>query len=251
MKKRSKKLFEKAGKHSIIADFYKNSHPNLHLHHHQRYMHYMNDALKANQEERLHRNQARTGRIRFLHAAPGAQNVDVYLNGARILQNHPYKKASSYLTLPAGEYQLDMYPAGNQEATLLSRKINVSPGKMVTLASGGSGKYLKLFSFTDDPTIFGEEAALRFTHLSPDSPAVNLSVKHADDVFKDIAYGQTTEYLSVTPMTIDLELRSPTNKDNVILPLPPITIQPGIPYTMYAAGQSGGDPALEIILLSP
>lgn len=49
-------------------------------------------------------------KVRVIHAAPDAPNVDVLANGAILqpLENVPYFTASSYLTVPAGSYDLEV-----------------------------------------------------------------------------------------------------------------------------------------------
>jgi hypothetical protein len=65
-------------------------------------------------------------KVRVVHGAPGAPAVDVYvtapgasLDGVTpVLANVPYKAASDYLTVDAGEYQVRVTVAGTQTVAI-------------------------------------------------------------------------------------------------------------------------------------
>jgi hypothetical protein len=58
--------------------------------------------------------------------------------------------------------------------------------------------------------------AVRFIHLSPDAPAVDIAVKGGPILFKDIAFEKASTYLAVKPGAYDLEVR-PTGTTTVAL----------------------------------
>ncbi len=65
-------------------------------------------------------------KIRVIHAAPGAGNVDVYatapgadINAATpVLTNVPFRGVSGFLEVPAGSYQLRVTPAGTKTVAI-------------------------------------------------------------------------------------------------------------------------------------
>jgi len=83
---------------------------------------------------------------------------------------------------------------------------------------------------------------VRFVHLSPDAPAVDIAVTGGGVVFGDVAF---REFLGFTPLdagTYNLEVRL-AGTPTVVLPLPGITLEAGKIYTVFARGFVGGSGA--------
>ncbi len=243
--------FEKASMYKMLADYYRDNNPTLHEYYHKKHIKNIEKMISSQRSE-LSVQQEKPARVRVLHAAPGIGNVDIYLNGMRILKNFPYKKLTHYLSLPKGKYQIDVYPVDNLTSTLMSRKVEVAPDKMYTLAATGSDKNFYLLAFEDEPHVPTGEAKLRFVHLSPDTPPVDVAVKHGDTAFSAIPFRKATPYLGVTPMTLDLEVR-PTGSDQTALSLPNVQLQPNTTYSIYAIGLSKPNTPnkLEALILIP
>ncbi|WJV28303.1 DUF4397 domain-containing protein [Rossellomorea sp. AcN35-11] len=186
--------------------------------------------------------------VRILHAVPDAPNVDVYVNGNRVLRDVAFKDVSDYLTLPAGKYHIDIYPAGTSVTTVISKKVKIDPGKVYTLAATGTVKKLQLLPFIDDPTVPSGETKVKFIHLSPDAPAVDIAVKGGDVIFPRVSFKEASDYLGLTPMTVNLEARVAGSK-NSVLSVPNVKLSPNQAYTIVAVGLANGSPELEAILL--
>ncbi|MGM9925136.1 MAG: DUF4397 domain-containing protein [Bacillus sp. (in: firmicutes)] len=242
--------FEKASMYGMLADYYKYSNPTLHVYYYKKHV---NNLQKAIESERSHLNPVPNeapARVRILHAAPDAPNVDIYINGTRILKDFPYKKVTDYLPLPQGKYQIDVYPAGQPISTIISRKVEVKNGHMYTLAVAGKGKNVKLLTYEDQPNVPSGEAKIRLTHLSPDAEPIDVAVKHGDVVFPNVSYRKTSNYLGVTPMNVDLEARL-AGSDAVALSIPNVDMKPNQAYSIYLVGSADGSPPLEVLLLTP
>jgi hypothetical protein len=85
------------------------------------------------------------------------------------------------------------------------------------------------------PAVPFGEAKIRFLHLAVDLTAVDFAVKDRDVVFPNIAFQQITDYLGLTPMTVDLELRTAGCKQ-VILPMPKLQFKANETYTIVLFG---------------
>lgn len=241
--------FQKASIYDLLACYYKYTNPAMHVYFYQKHLNSLNKALQMTNTSSFPQMYRPAGQaaVRVIHAAPGAPNVDVYVNGNKLLADFPYKKLSEYMPIPAGKYQIDIYPAGNMTETLISKKVTVEPGKSYTLAVIKSDKFLRLLSFSNDPRVPAGETKVRFIHLSPDAPAVDIAVKNGDVVFSNVSYRQTTDYLGLTPMTVDLEARVAGSK-NIVLPLPGLRFSPNEAYTVFAVGYAKEEPVLEAIV---
>ncbi|MCP3738883.1 DUF4397 domain-containing protein [Rossellomorea sp. BNER] len=234
----------RASMYDLLASYYKYSDPTKHIHYYQKHLKNIHKAIHTD------RNQIISGPsyVRFLHAAPEVPSVDVYVNANLVLRNVSFKEVSDYLTLPPGKYHIDIYPAGNSVTTIISKKVSVEAGKIYTLATVGTGNKLQLLPYLDDPNVPSGETKARFIHLSPDAPAVDIAVKGGDVVFPKASYKQATEYLGLSPMTVNLEARVAGSK-NVILSIPKVKLEADEAYTIVAIGFVEGNPELETIIL--
>jgi hypothetical protein len=239
-------FLNKAALYDLLAGYYKYSNPSMHVHYYQKHLKYMNFALKA--QEREMNLSSQPSYVRLLHAAPEAPSVDIYVNANRVLRDVAFKDISDYLTLPSGKYHIDIYPAGTGVNTLISKKVKLEPGKVYTFAAAGTSNKLQLLPYIDDPSIPGGETKLKFIHLSPDAPAVDIGVIGGDTVFSDVSFKKASDYLILTPMTVNLEARKAGTKDK-ILEIPDVKLSANQPYTLVAVGLAGGTPELEVMLL--
>ncbi|MEO2076509.1 MAG: DUF4397 domain-containing protein [Bacillus sp. (in: firmicutes)] len=235
---------QRAAMYDLLAQYYKYSLPNLHMHYYVKHLKYMNRAM---QSMRTHQPTSQAeAKVRILHTSPDAPNVDIYINGKRVIRDLSFKQVSNELSLKPGKYHVDIYPAGNMVDSVLNKKITVAPGKSYTLAAIDSVKKLRLLVFQNEPTPPLNEAKVRFIHLAPNAPTLDIAVKDRDVVFPKVSYKQATEYLGLTPMTVDLEAREAGSKE-VILPMPKVTFQPNESYTIVFLGLINGEPSFQFI----
>ncbi|MCM2531918.1 DUF4397 domain-containing protein [Neobacillus pocheonensis] len=237
---------QKAAIYDLLAQFYKYSNPNLHIHYYLKHFKYMN---KANYSMRVHvASIQEEARVRVLHTSHDAINIDVYINGRRMLKDLPFKQVSDFLALKAGKYHFDIYPAGNMVDSILNKNISIEPGKSYTLATIDHSKKMRLLVYQNHPEVPMNEAKVRFIHLSHDTHPMDIAVKDRDVIFPHVSYKQATEYLGLTPMTVDLETREVGTR-NIILPMPKIQFKANETYTIVFLGSSKEKPDLEAIIL--
>jgi hypothetical protein len=240
---------QKAALYDLLGQFNKYSNPNLHMKYYWKHLKYMN---KANRSMRIvAQSMQEEAKVRFLHTSYDAPNIDIYINGNRRVKDLPFKQVSNVLPFKPGKYHIDIYPTGNMTDSFLNKNISVEPGKSYTFAAIDHVKKMRLLSFQDHPGVPINEAKLRFIHLSPDSNAIDIAVKDRDVFFPNVPYKQATDYLGVTPMTVDLEVRESGTK-NVILPLPKIRFKANETYSIVLVGLTKEKPKLQaIILINP
>lgn len=241
--------FQKATLYDLLACYYKYSHPQLHVHYYHKHLKYMNKGLGMSRinNPNVHAS-GESAQIRILHVAPNTKNVDVYVNSVRVLKDFPYKAVSDYFELPQGKYQIDFYPAGTMVETIISKKITVQPGQHYTLAAILQSKKHRLLAFPDQPSIPANETKIRFLHLSPDAPALDIAVKKGDVVFPEVSFKEATNYLGLSPMSVNLEARI-AGSSNIALSLSSIELKPDVAYTIVVVGLEKDEPLLETIIL--
>ena len=240
----------KAAMYDLLANYYKYLDPNRHVMYYHKHLRNLNKAVQLMRSYTVPAGQSNTlpSMLRFLHASPELKDVDIYVNGSRVLRDFSYKTNSSHMQLQPGKYQVDIYPAGDSVSTVISKKITVEPGRIYTAAIAGPANKLRLLTFDDNPqTPLGETKA-RFIHLSPDAPAVDIAGKNGDVIFPNVSYKQATTYLALTPMTVTLEAKVAGTK-NTVVTIPDVKLEPNNAYTIVAVGTAKGEPPIEVILL--
>lgn len=193
---------------------------------------------------------AEEARVRVIHSSPDAPPVDVYANGDRILSNVPYKASSGYLSVPAGQYTFQIYPAGADASTtaaVLTKSANLQAGVDYTVIALDSLSQIKGRIFVDDnsPPAAGQ-AHINVIHAGPDAPAVDVAVAGGDVLVSDLGFGTKAGPLPVADGTYDLELRV-AGTNTVALPLPNTELEAGVIYTFVATGYLSREPALTVV----
>ncbi|GAA6756643.1 DUF4397 domain-containing protein [Thermus thalpophilus] len=78
-------------------------------------------------------------RVRVVHASPDAPAVDVAVKGGPVLfQNLPFPRASQYLVVAAGQYDLEVRVAGTATVALELPGVVLESGKTYTVFAVGS-----------------------------------------------------------------------------------------------------------------
>lgn len=174
--------------------------------------------------------------IRLLHASPGAPAVDVYANDKKISSNLAYKQFTKYFSIPSGQYNITVYPAGRKDKPVLRRNVNVPPGTIYTLAAAGKFPAVELVSIPEPKQQIPQGMALvRFVHLSPGTPNMDLRLADGATLFQNIGYKEMSQYSPIRPGRYTFDLY-PTGTNNRILTVPNINLKGNQIYSIYATG---------------
>lgn len=189
------------------------------------------------------------GYVRVVHAVPDAPNVDLYANDNLIVNNLSYGDYTEYLEVPAGTYRLSLYPTGTKNSPVLTNMLTVGGNDILTVAAVGELSNIGLLAIMDANTPMSPgKAMIRFLHLSPNAPAVDITLPDGTVIFGNVSFEQITPYLEVPPMNYTLQVRL-AGTTTVVLTVPNINLSSDEFYTVYAIGFAGGEPELEAMLL--
>ncbi|GAB3541043.1 hypothetical protein GCM10027443_39810 [Pontibacter brevis] len=78
-------------------------------------------------------------------------------------------------------------------------------------------------------------AHVRFVHLSPDAPAVDVAVQGGDVLFSNRSLRSVTDFAPVPAGTYTLEVR-PAGSTTAVLTIPDVTLSDNDIYTIFARG---------------
>lgn len=180
-----------------------------------------------------------TSRVRVAHLSPDAPNVDIYVNGAKVLTNVPYKTVSDYLTVPSGTYNFQVRPAGAaaNSPAVIDVTTELGPREDYTVAAINFLANIEgtiITDFNDAPA--AGKAKLRVFHASPDAPNVDVGLKNGRALFEDVEFGYDGGPIELNAGTYNLEVRV-AGTNTVALALPGVTLQAGKVYTVFAVNK--------------
>lgn len=92
-----------------------------------------------------------------------------------------------------------------------------------------------------------DKAFIRFGHLSPEAPTLNVVLPNGNTLFSNVSYKQITPYIPVDPGTYTIEARS-SSSDERILYVPNIRLRGDRFYTIYAVGNLSKPPELQVLI---
>lgn len=194
-------------------------------------------------------NELSMGYVRVIHTVPDAPNVDIYANDNLIVNDLAYGNYTDYLSVPEGMYQISLYVAGTKNSPVLTNMLTVNKNSILTVAAVGTLSDIGLLAIADaNESRQPGKAMIRFLHLSPNAPAVDITLPNGTVVFSDISFKHITPYIDVDPMNYTLQVRV-AGTSNVVLTVPDVNLMADKYYTVYAIGFVGAKPELEALLI--
>lgn len=191
--------------------------------------------------------------LMVVHASPDAPGVDLLIDDVK-KNSSPlaYPNNTGYLSIESGTRNIKVNVSGTT-TNVINGDLAVEQDKKYSLFAIDVVAKLSVVVLGDDltPPAAGK-AHVRFLHLSPDAPAVDIAIASSGAVvFGNVGFKGYTGFTSLNEGTYNLDVRL-TGTSTVVLVLPAITLQTGKIYTVFAKGlvQGTGAQALgtEIIL---
>jgi hypothetical protein len=177
-------------------------------------------------------------RVMAIHASPDAPAVDLLVDNVVAGTGLAYPGNTGYLTVNAGTRNLKINVSGTS-TTVINANLPLSPGASYSVFACDSVSKIAPLVLTDDLSAPASGMAhVRFVHLSPNAPAVDVAVTSGPVLFANKSFKQYSAFTPVAAGTYNLEVR-PAGSSTVVLPLPGITLQAGKIYTVFAKGFLG------------
>lgn len=194
--------------------------------------------------------QQMNSNIRVLHAVPNAPAVDVYANDNIIIKNLPYKEVSSYIPVPSGNINIKIYPTGSTTNPVIDTNVYIPERSFYTIAAIGELPDISLYP-VQEPSSANKSglSCVRFIHLSPNAPAVDIKLPDGTIVFSNVPFKSIANYTCVPSGTYTFRV-TPAGTNDVVLTIPDVKLNPNTFYTVYAVGLVGETPNLEALLAS-
>ena len=141
-----------------------------------------------------------------------------------------------------------MFAAGTKKDPVIDTTINIRSQRIYTVAAIGRLRDIRLLPIEDpimqiDPS----KVYIRFGHLSPDAPRVDITLPDGTRLFRDVGFTEITDYIAINPGTYTLQVRPAGNKE-VVLTVPNTKLTPDRFYTVYAVGLITDRPSLQVLI---
>ncbi len=189
-----------------------------------------------------------TSFIRLFHASPNLPGVDVYIDDNLVAKDLVYQQFTNYLPIAAGEYDFKVYPTGNTtNPILVSRGIGIAPNSIQSFAIMNNPVNLSLLSIPEPHMAVSPSMVfLRVVNLSPNAPALDITLPNGQQLFKDVSFKDITGYIMIPPGNYTLLIK-PSGTERTVLTAPNFIVKPSRFYTVYVTGLLPGRPELQII----
>jgi hypothetical protein len=182
-----------------------------------------------------------TSNVLVVHASPDAPGVDLLVDD--LVMNTSaleYPDNTGYLGIGSGDRNIKVNASGT-EATVIDADLNLMPGMNYSIFATDEVAEIAPLVLTDDlSSPASGNAHVRFIHLSPDAPAVDITLTDGTIVFGDYSFGEYSDFTPLSASTYDLQVRL-QGTDTVVLNLPGIMLEDGHIYTVFAKGFVGGE----------
>jgi hypothetical protein len=192
----------------------------------------------------VHMTVTETSYLRVAHLAPFAMDpgtaVTITLNGAPALTDFAYGDSTTYIELPSGEYDVEVWPAGS-DSPAITATVELVHGMYYSAIAYGDGdnQDLGLMLLEDDNTApAAGKFHLRLGHLAPFAAGLATADIRLEDgtlILGDVNFTDVTGYIELDAGEYDLKITTPGGDTTLINPLP-VTFAEGAIVTAFATG---------------
>jgi len=186
-------------------------------------------------------------RVLVTHASPDAPGVDLLVDNTKV-NSAPlnFPSNTGYLSVDSGIRNIKVNVAGTT-TSVINADITFEEDKNYSIFAVDAVSKISAIALEDDLTApAAGKAHVRFVHLSPDAPAVDIAVASTGAVvFPNTAFKKATAFTPLNAGTYNLDVRV-AGTSTVVLVLPAITLEAGKIYTVFAKGFLAGTGAQKL-----
>jgi hypothetical protein len=174
--------------------------------------------------------------VRIGHCSPDAPAVDVAVDGNTAFEGVEFRDISDYTPLSSGSHDVQVMPAGTDDA-VIDTSLRLDRDTSYTVLATGTLDDIEATVFEDEPgEVPSGKAHVRFIHASPDAPRVDIAVRDGPKLFRRVKFRRASDYEQVDAGTYDLDVLA-MGSDDVALAVDGLGFDSGNAYTAIAVGQ--------------
>ncbi len=179
-------------------------------------------------------------RVLVLHASPDAPGVDLLVDNVKVNNSAlTFPNNTGYLTVASGARNFKVNVAGTP-TTVIDANATLTADASYTIIAANTVASIEPIVLEDNLTApAAGKAHVRFIHLSPDAPAVDIAVTGGPVLFPNASFKSATAFTPVDAGTYSLEARV-AGTTNAALTVPGVVLESGKIYTVFARGLLSG-----------
>jgi hypothetical protein len=177
--------------------------------------------------------------VKVVHASPDAPGVDLLVDNAVAGSNLTFPNNTGYLPVDEGMRNVKVNVTGTS-TTVIEADLNLMGMTNYSVFAVDQVSNLSPLVIVDDltPPAMGT-AHVRFIHLSPDAPAVDITTTDGTVVFGNYEFKDYSDFAPLPAGSYDLQVRL-AGSETIVLELNGIAVADGSIYTVFAKGFVGG-----------
>ncbi len=177
--------------------------------------------------------------VKVVHASPDAPGVDLLVDNTIAGTNLTFPNNTGYLTVPSGTRNIKVNVAGTS-TTVIEANVDFMQNINYSVFAVNSVSNIEPLLIEDDLTAPAQgKSHVRFIHLSPNAPAVDITLTDGTIVFGNKSFKEFTVFTPLDAGIYNLQVRV-AGTPTVALDLPGITLEAGKIYTVFAKGFLSG-----------
>lgn len=185
---------------------------------------------------------AETSAVKVIHASPDAPGVDLLVDNKVAGTNLTFPNNTGYLKVNSGTRNVKVNVTGSS-TTIIEANLPLMANKNYSVFAVNSVSNIEAIVLEDDLTApESGKAHVRFIHLSPDAPSVDITLTDGTVVFGNFQFKEASAFTPLNAGTYDLQARV-AGTSTIALNLPGIQLEAGKIYTVFAKGFLGGSGA--------
>ncbi len=187
---------------------------------------------------------APTSNVLIAHASPDAPGVDILVdNAGPAVSNLEFPANTGYVALNSGSRNVKVNVSGTS-TTVINADLALDPNANYSVFAVNTVSNIEPLVLVDDLTAPASgKAHVRFVHLSPDAPAVDVGLAGGGAVvFGNVTFKGFDGFTPLDAGTYNLEVRL-AGTNTVVLPLSGVVLEAGKIYTVFARGLVSGSGA--------
>ncbi|UCC80898.1 MAG: DUF4397 domain-containing protein [Candidatus Zixiibacteriota bacterium] len=182
-----------------------------------------------------------TTNVLVTHASPDAPGVDLLVDGIVVnSQALEFPDNTGYLAVNTGTRNFKVNASGTS-MTVIDATLTIGANLNYSIFAIDELSDIRALVLQDDLTSPASgKSHVRFLHLSPDAPAVDITLTDGTVLFGNVAFEGYTDFTPFDSGTYDLQVRV-AGTGIVALELPGINLEDGTIYTVFAKGFLNGE----------
>lgn len=180
--------------------------------------------------------------VKVVHASPDAPGVDLLVDNNVAGTNLTFPMNTGYLEVDAGTRNVKVNVTGTDQ-TVIEANLDLAKDKAYSVFAINTVANLTPLVLEDNlSTPADGQAHVRFIHLSPNAPSVDITLTDGTVVFGDVEFSEVIDFTPLGAGTYDLQVRV-HGTETVVLELNGIELMNQKIYTVFAKGLVGGSGA--------